>query len=124
MVEFHSSINKPYVSNEVKKTIQNKYRVNFQAYIIRDTMKEVLNLSYKKGKSRPLTTMTSKQIIIKGLFVVRIIKIINKFKILINIDETLFSRATKITHIWSEKGKEWVLNNIWCSSSFTLINVI
>ena len=49
--EFHSSTNQPFVTNNVKKTLQNKYRVNLPAYIIRDTMKEALNLSYKKGKS-------------------------------------------------------------------------
>ena len=68
--------------------------------------------------------MTYKQIIIQDLFVVKIIRIMNKFKILINIDETLFLRATKITHTWSEKGKEWVLNNIWCSNTFTFITAI
>ena len=68
-------------------------------------MKEALNLSYKKRKSRPLTAMTSKQIIIKDLFVVRIIRIMNKLKFLINIDETLFLRATKITAPGLKKEK-------------------
>ena len=68
-------------------------------------MKEALNSSYKKGNLRPLTAMTFMQIIIKDLFVVRIIRIMNKYKFLINIDETLFLLATKITNTWYKKEK-------------------
>ena len=61
---------------------------------------------------------------IKSLYTVRIVKCMNSFKILINIDETLFSRAMRNINSWSVKVKEWTLNNIWCSNSFTLITAI
>ena len=48
----------------------------------------------------------------------------NDFSILINIDETLFSRATKTTHSWLLKGEECTINNIWYSNSCSLITAI
>ena len=48
----------------------------------------------------------------------------NSFSMLINIDETLFSRTTKATYSWSAKGKECPVNNIGCSNSFFLISAI
>ena len=48
----------------------------------------------------------------------------NNFFILINIDKTLFSRATNCTHSWLPKRKEWIINNISYSNSWSLITSI
>ena len=69
-------------------------------------MKKELRLSFKKGKSRPFKLDFIKQNYTKSLFAVKIIKKLDKFSTLINIDETLFSRQTKITHSWLLKEKE------------------
>ena len=119
--EFYCNTIQLFVTNDVKTAIQNKYKVNLPSHIIRDTMKELLNLIKKKGKPTPFTISASKIDIIKSLFTVRIYRSINDLKKLININKTLFSRSTKNIHSWSAKGKEWTLNNIWCSNSFTFI---
>ena len=75
-------------------------------HIIKDTMRRVLNLSFKKVKSRPIGIDYIKQFSTKSLFAVRLVKEIKNFSVLINIDETLFSRATKSVYSWLEKGKE------------------
>ena len=93
-------------------------------HIIRDAMKNELGLSYKKGKSRPFKLDPVKQCYIKSLFGVRIIRKLNEFSTLINIDETLLSRATKSTHSWLIKGIEWSVNNIWYTNSWSLITTI
>ena len=68
--EFHCNTIQPFITNDVKSAIQNKYKVNLPAHIIRDKMKELLNLSYKKSKSKPFTVSASKMDIIKSLFAV------------------------------------------------------
>ena len=70
--EFHCNTIQPFITNDVKTEIQNKYKINLPAHIIRDMMKELLNLSYKKSKSRPFTVSASKMDIIKSLFDIRI----------------------------------------------------
>ena len=122
--EFHEGSNQPYVANDVMKFIRNKYRVSIPIHIIKDTMRRFLNLSFKKGKSKPIGIDYIKQFSTKSLFAVRLVKEINNFSVLINIDETLFSRATKSVYSWLEKGKEWTISNIWWSNSISLLTAI
>ena len=65
-----------------------------------------------------------KQSHIKCLFAVKLVKAMNDFSILINIDETLFSRTTRPIYSWLERGKEWSIGNIWCTNSTSLITSI
>ena len=121
---FHKESNTPFVVKDVQAFIRNKHKIVMPLHIIRDTMKNELGLSYKKGKSRPFKLDPVKQCYIKSLFGIRIIRKLNKFSTLINIDETLFSRATKSTHSWLLKGIEWSVNNIWYTNSWSLITAI
>ena len=50
-------------------------------------MKYELDQTFKKSKSRPLRLNFTKQSSIKSFFAVRLIKKMNNFSILINIDE-------------------------------------
>ena len=106
------------------KFIINKYKVIIPIHVIKDTMWRILNLSFKKGKLRPIRIDYMKQSFAKCLFVVRVVKEINNFSVLINIDGTSFSRATNSAFSWLEKGKEWILGNIWWSKSVLLITTI
>ena len=62
--------------------------------------------------------------LLKCLFAIRIISHLSEFEMLINIDESSFSRTTKLAHSWLKKGKAWKLGNIWSSSSTFLITAI
>ena len=106
------------------KFIRNKFRVSIPIHIIKDTMRRVLNLSFKKGKLRPIGIDYIKQFSTKSLFAVRLVKEINSFSVSIKIDETLFSRTTKSVYSWLEKGKEWTISNIWWSNSISLLTAI
>ena len=48
----------------------------------------------------------------------------NNFDALINIDETMFSRLTKTSRSWSQKGSVMNLMNICFSNSTSLITTI
>ena len=124
VAEFCKTSDHPFVTGDLSIFIKNKWRVNIPTHVIRETMKKELRLSFKKGKSRPFKLDFIKQNYTKSLFAVKIIKKLDKFSTLINIDETLFSRQTKITHSWLLKGKEWTVKNIWSSNSWSVITAI
>ena len=81
-------------------------------------------MSYKLGKLRPVNYCKSNTDLLKALFSLKVCKINDRFELLINIDETMFSRSTKASHSWSTKRKEWTLMNIWYSNSTSLITAI
>ena len=109
---FQKDSNLPFVAKDIKTLIQEIYKVSLPIHIIRETMKSELSLSYKKGKSRPFNLDLIRQDCLKNLFALRIIKKLNDFSTLINIDETLYSRATKATHSWLLNGEECSVSNI------------
>ena len=82
--EFHEGSNQPYVANDVMKFIRNKCWVRIPIHIIKDAMRRVLNLSFKKGKSRPIGIDYIKQFSTKNLFAVRLVKEIKKKLLCIN----------------------------------------
>ena len=53
--EFHERSNQPYLAKDVVKSISNIYGVKIPLHIIKCTMSKILNLSFKKGKSMPIS---------------------------------------------------------------------
>ena len=72
----------------------------------------MLLLSNKKGKSRPVGIDLSKQQAMKRLFAVKVIPYLSKFEMLISVDESSFSRATKLSNSWLMEGFDQELQNI------------
>ena len=60
----------------------------------------------------------------KCLFAAKIIPNLSKYDMLINIDESSFSRLTKLTHSWLKKGQPWKLMNIEFINSSSLITAM
>ena len=81
-------------------------RLDLPSHVVKEILKTNLNLSFKKGKSRPSSMNKDRHALIKSIFAARVAKEIKRFRLLINIDETLFSRFTKSDYSWLEKGKE------------------
>ena len=122
--EFHRKSNSPYLTKDVSKYESSRFNMNIPIHVIKETISKILNLSFKKGKSRKIRLDSMKQSHIKCLFAVKLVKAMNDFSILINIDETLFSRTTRPSYSWLERGKEWSIGNIWCTNSTSLITAI
>ena len=59
-----------------------------------------MKLSNKKGKARPVAFDSTKQAIVKGYFVVKIIQALDVETNIINIDESSFSRSMKVDYSW------------------------
>ena len=73
---------------------------------------------------RPLCADLYKKSFLKSISATRIAKEIKKFFLLINIDETLFSRSIKSDYSWLEKRKECTVRNIFFSNLVSVIAVI
>ena len=60
----------------------------------------------------------------KQLFSIKLWKILERFSILINVDESSFSRLTKKEFTWMPKGKSQIIKNICFKNSWSLIIAI
>ena len=81
-------------------------------------------MSYKRGKSRPVGLQKEKQDLLKCYFAINIIPVLSQYEILINVDESSFSRTTKTMYSWSKRGEASELTNIGFNNSTSLITAI
>ena len=94
-----------YTCKDVCKYILRKLGVWFTERIVARILKEILQMTYKKGKSRPIEFQQDRQDLLKWYFAVKIIQLLSQFDMLINIDETSCSRWTKLEYSWPIKGE-------------------
>ena len=83
----------------------NEYRVAIPLHQIRHHLKQVHNLSYKKGNPRPALLETERIILLKRLFCVKLAQRLFEVRILVNIDESTINKDTCRKYSWLEKGK-------------------
>ena len=114
----------PWSSKDVWSYIKDKTGLVIHSRVVRRILTEELKMSYKKGKDRLVNfdeKLNSKN---KQWFSIRLCKTIDSFKILINVDETSFSRMTKKNLTWIPKGKEQIVKNICFRNSWSLVTAI
>ena len=101
-----------FSARDISSYLHQKYRARILSALVRDILRNNLGMSYKLWKSQPMSYCKSNTDLLKALFSLKVCKIIDRFELLINIDETMFSRSTKASYSWSTNGKEWTLINI------------
>ena len=104
--------------------ILRKLGVRLTERIVAKILKEILQMTYKKRKSRPIEFQQDRQDLLKWYFAAKIIPLLSQFDMHINIDETSFSRWTKLEYSWSRKGKTRELLNIGYTDLTSLITSI
>ena len=114
----------PMTTLDYSIALRDRFTTIISDDVVRRILNESLLLSYKKGKSRPAGLNFSKQQAMKLLFADKIIPYLSKFKMLIRIDESSFSRATKLTNSWLMKVVNQELQNICFEDSSSLIILI
>ena len=82
------------------------------ASVWRKILKEKLGYSFKKWSPRPLSLNRKNQELKKILFSVKLLKMIKRSTLLINIDETVISYSTKSNYSWCPKGISTNLSTI------------
>ena len=62
-------------------------------------------MSYKRGKSRPVGFNKERQELLKCYFSINVVLMLSQFEVLINVDESYFSRSSKTMYSWFKKEK-------------------
>ena len=122
--DYTKSWSYPITSKDVWIHLHQTLGLNISREVVIKIMKEYWQLSYKKGKSRPMGLQIAKQRLLKLYFTIKLIQNLNNYSMLINIDETYFSRYMKLTHSWLQKGADRELMNIWYTNSASMITSI
>ena len=115
-----STITAKEVTVAIKKVLNASYSVS----IIRKIMKNGVNLSFKKVKSRPRNIDLLKIKATRNLFAIKFSKIISEKLLLINIDESSINRSVKNAYSWGVKGYPIECQNSVISGSASMIMAI
>ena len=114
----------PLSSKDIWEHINTKTGLVIDKKTWRKIMIETLGMKYKKGQARLTNYDEEFQAWTKQWFSIRLWKVIHNFKMLINVDETSFSRLTKKSFSWIPKGKEQIIKSIWFRNSWSLVTAI
>ena len=92
--------------------------------LVRNHIKQNLNLSFKKASSRPVQLDLKRHRLLKIAFSIEFSHLATPDKLLISLDEVNFSYLTKYNRTWLPKGKSWYVHNIWFKGSRSCIGAI
>ena len=121
---FLSSHRIPWTANDMWSCLKSKLGIKVSSRIVREVWKRILGMKYKKGLSRIVSFDEEMNRLTKQWFTIRILKSLDQFNVLINIDESSFSRLTKKNYSWIPKGKEQIIKNISFYNLWSLIAAI
>ena len=124
IAKFWSDNPNPFTSKDVSSNLNKKIGNKVCHKVFSQILIKSLGLSYKKGKSCLVGLSRNKQQLLKSIFTAKIIPNISKYDMLINIDESSFSRLTKLNYSWLKRGQPWKLNNIGFINSTSLITAM
>ena len=114
----------PFTSRTLQSHILKTLGIIVPMHCIRNLLKKVYNLSYKRGNKRPLELDSMKLWLWKQLFCVRVATNMDNLKMLISVDETSINRSTCTNYSWLERGRSWALKNIKLKQSINTISWI
>ena len=114
----------PFTWDDICKYLFKNLGIRLKREDVTQILKKSLNMSYKRGKSRPVGLQKEKQDLLKCYFAISIIPVLSQYEILINVDESSFSRTTKTMYSWSKRGEASELTNIGFNNSTSLITAI
>ena len=113
---FISTSLKHYIETETVITICKQSKASF--------LRSSLGLSYKRVASRLTKSNIPETKLKKIIFWLEFANLIKPEHILLNIDETLFSKSTKINYSWTMKGVEASVTNSTLIGSLSLLAAI
>ena len=92
--------------------------------IWRRILKEKLGYSFKRCSSRPLKLNYGNQELKKILFCIKLLKIVRRSTLLVNIDESIIFNTTKSNFYWGQKGASSNLSTIGFKGSISIVTAI
>ena len=118
------TIRTPWTAKDLATHIQIKLGLIVPKTIIRRIMINKLGMKYKRGLSRLIDYNEERQLWMKQWFAVKLSMLLKNIELLINIDESSFSRLTKKNYSWIPKGKAQIIKNICFRNSCSLVTAI
>ena len=113
-----------YTVGEVKQYIDEVGDCNHPVSLVRKIMTKEINLRYKKCNSRPFTFNAAKINAARKLFWAHFVDHLEPSTLIINVDESTFSRTSKINYSWSKAGRCSEVKNASFSGSTSMILAI
>ena len=101
-------------TKDVSMHILQKLGKNFPLNKIREIMNDKFNLLYKRINSRVWNIDVERLQLTRILFSITVANMVDSKTLLINIDETLINKETKLNYSWTPVGK----NSEWFNSKF------
>ena len=114
----------PWTTKNIQAYLKSKVGITISRRIIRNILIKILNMRYKKGLARKVNFEEERQELIKQWFSIKMSKVIDSFDVLINIDESSFTRLTKKDFSWIPKGKKQIVKSISFRNSWSLVTAI
>ena len=97
---------------DIQKHLRIEWKILIPAHFIRRLLKEHFGLSYKKASSWPLSIDMTKQKWSKTLFAVKVVNLLPKIRLILNMDEVCLTKNLKQQYSWIERGQsKWIRNS-------------
>ena len=113
-----------FTSKDVQQHIRKNLRILIPPHQIRDHLKNINRLSYKKGSKRPFTLDSKRLKLLKLLFALKFSKILPHLMLIINVDESTISNGTTKNYSWLKRGEPCTINNIKFKNFINVISAI
>ena len=124
IADYISEQTKCFTAAHIQTHIIKEHLIVIPLHQIRQHLKLVHNLSYKKGNSRPAQLDTNRIRLLKQYFWVKLARRLSDVKILVNIDESTIQNDTCCKYSWLERGKSWSITNILFKKSINTISAV
>ena len=98
-----------------------KFEVDRKESKVRAFIKEGLGYSYKRGWSRPSANKQRNSKLLQSIFSSRMLESLYEDVLLINVDESCYSRSIKTSYSWLPKGVSSPIINTNHAGQATLI---
>ena len=104
--------------------VYSNLKIMIPFHIWRRLLTEKFELSFKKTSSRPIRLDVKRHPWMKALFWVKILKMLTRIQIILNMDETSLSRNLKAEYSWAIRGKPSWIRNTRFTDSANLVSTI
>ena len=105
--------------------VYSNLKIMIPFHIWRRLLTEKFGLSFKKTSSRPIRLDVKRHPWMKAIFWVKILKMLTRIQIILNMDETSLSRNLKVEYSWVIRGKpNWIRNTRFTDSANLISTII
>ena len=122
--KFIQSHNKPFTSNQITRYVKELTGAEISRSEVIDYMKKNLKMSFKRVSSRPIKANSNRNMLLKSVFLLEFANIVNQEYIFVNVDEVIFSNATKWNYSWGFRSKDNTKSNIMFAGSIAVFGTI